>query len=91
VRFVWDERKAVENAEKHRITFEEAVTVFADPLAVFLEDLGHPENARVIGQSEAGHVLLVVFIDPEQDLIRVISARLATSHERRRYEEGEDK
>jgi hypothetical protein len=89
VRFAWDEQKAIENAEKHGITFEEAVTVFADPLAVFLEDLGHPENAHIIGQSKAGQVLLVVFVDPEEDLVRVISARRATPHERRRYEEGE--
>lgn len=54
VRFVWDEHKAIENAEKHGITFEDAVTVFADPLAVFLDDLRHPENVRVIGQSKAG-------------------------------------
>jgi hypothetical protein len=89
VRFAWDEQKAIENAEKHGITFEEAVTVFADPLAVFLEDLGHLENAHIIGQSKAGQVLLVVFVDPEEDLVRVISARRATPHERRRYEEGE--
>jgi uncharacterized DUF497 family protein len=89
VRFVWDELKAIENVEKHGIAFEEAATVFADPLAVFLDDPRHPENARIVGQSNAGHVLLVVFIDPEEDLVRVISARPASSHERRRYEEGE--
>jgi hypothetical protein len=89
VRFAWDEQKAIENTEKHGIAFEEAVTVFADPLAIFLEDRGHPENAHIVGQSKAGHVLLVVFVDPEEDWVRVISARRATPHERRRYEEGE--
>jgi uncharacterized DUF497 family protein len=90
VRFVWDEQKAVQNLEKHGIAFEEAATIFADPLAVFLDDLGHPENARIIGQSNVGHILLVVFIDREADLVRLISARPATSQERRRYEEGKD-
>jgi uncharacterized DUF497 family protein len=90
VRFVWDDDKAIANEQKHGVGFEEAATVFAHPLAVFLDDPGHPGNARVIGESEARHVLLVVFIDTEEDLVRVISARRATSHERRRYEEGRD-
>ena len=59
-----------------------------DPLAVIVEDDSHPENARVIGESLAGRVLLVVFVEREQDLVRLISARRATRHERRRHEEG---
>jgi uncharacterized DUF497 family protein len=45
VRVGWDGRKAELNARKHGITFEEAATVFADPLAVIIEDESHPENA----------------------------------------------
>ena len=89
MRFVWDGRKADLNARKHRVTFEEAVTVFADPLAVMIEDEGRPENARIIGESAAARVLLVVFVEREHDVVRLISARRATSHERRRYEEGQ--
>jgi uncharacterized DUF497 family protein len=89
VRCVWDGRKAELNARKHGVTFEEAATVFSDPLALIVEDARHPENARIIGESVAGRILLVVFIERERDVVRLISARRATRHERRRYEEGE--
>ena len=86
---MWDGRKADRNARKHGVTFEEAATVFSDPLALIIEDESHPENARIIGESLAGHVLLVVYVELDQGLVRLISARRATRHERRRYEEGE--
>jgi len=89
VRCEWDARKAELNERKHGVAFEEAATVFADPLAVIVEDESHPENARIIGESLAGRILLVVFVEREEDLLRIISARRATRHERRRYEEGE--
>jgi len=89
VRCVWDGRKAELNARKHGVTFEEAATVFSDPLAVILEDESHPENARIIGESIAARILLVVFVERDRDVLRLISARRATRHERRRYEEGE--
>jgi len=88
MRFVWDERKADANARKHGVTFEEAATVFLDPLALIIEDPGHPENARIIGESEAQRILLVAFVEQDEDALRLISARRATRHERRRYEEG---
>lgn len=89
MRVVWDERKANLNERKHGVTLEEAATVFSDPLALIVEDIGHPENARVIGESDASRVLLVVFVERVGDVLRLISARRATLHERRRYEEGE--
>jgi uncharacterized DUF497 family protein len=94
MRCVWDGHKADHNARKHGVTFEEAAfeeaaTVFADPLALIIEDQGHPDHARIIGESLAARVLLVVFIDREGDVVRLISARRATRHERKRYEEGE--
>ena len=89
MRVVWDERKADLNARNHGVTFEEAATVFSDPLALIIEDVGHPENARIIGESEALRILLVVFVERDEDVLRLISARRATRHERRRYEEGE--
>ncbi len=88
MRFVWDERKASSNARKHRVTFKEAATVFADPLAIIIEDLGHPENGQIIGESQGSRTLLVVFVERDEDAVRLISARRATRHERRRYEEG---
>jgi len=63
--------------------------VFADPLAAMLEDRVDPERAILVGQSEKGRVLLVVFIEQSKDVIRTISARCATAHERKRYEEGD--
>jgi hypothetical protein len=88
MRLVWDERKAAANARKHGVTFEEAATVLLDPLAVFIEDLGHAGNAQLLGESEARRILLVVLVERGEDALRLISARRATRHERRRYEEG---
>ena len=56
---------------------------------MMIEDESRPENARIIGESAAARVLLVVFVEREHDVLRLISARRATPHERRRYEEGE--
>ena len=77
------------NARKHGVTFDEATTVFLDPLALVIEDPGHPENLRIIGESISQRVLLVVYVERNEDQVRLISARRATRHERRRYEEGE--
>ena len=88
MRCVWDPDKADRNARKHGVNFEEASTVFSDPLALVIEDESHSENARIIGESLAARVLLVVFVERDLDLVRLISARRATRHERRRYEEG---
>lgn len=89
MRFVWDEHKATQNLRKHGVTFDEAATVFCDPLAFVIEDTGHPENARIIGQSSGVRLLLVVFVERDVDALRLISARRATRTEGRRYEEGE--
>ncbi len=86
--FAWDPRKAASNAKKHGVTFEEAATVFADPLALAIQDEVHAERALLLGLSERVGVLLVVHVELDDDTIRLISARRATSHERRRYEEG---
>lgn len=87
MRFVWDGVKAAANERKHKVSFDEAATVFADPLALFVEDDTSPENARVIGQSRGERLLLVVYVERGTDVLRLISARRATSHERKRYEE----
>ena len=89
MRCVWDGDKAGRNVRKHGVTFEEAATVFSDPLALIIEDESHPENARILGESLAARILLVVFIERERDVVRLISARRATRQERRRYEERE--
>jgi uncharacterized protein len=86
--FVWDSNKAITNLRKHRITFEEAVTVFSDPLALMVTDDVHGDRVILIGESIKRRVLLVVFIEIDDQDVRIISARRATTHERKRYEEG---
>ena len=90
MQIVWDPRKAATNSRKHNIFFEEASTVFADSLAVTAADPDHSiGQARWItfGESVRGRLLVVAHVD-EGDIIRIISARLATRHEKRFYEEG---
>ncbi len=86
--FTWDTRKARSNWKKHGVTFEEAVTVFLDPLALLTEDTAAADRNLLLGVSERTRLLLVVHAELEDDAIRLISARRATTHERRRYEEG---
>ena len=64
--------------------------MFVDPLAVVTADEGQPERSHIVGLSLAGRVLLTVFVevDHAEEEIRIISARLATKGERRRYQEG---
>jgi uncharacterized protein len=88
VSFTWDERKAVANRRKHGVTFEEATTVFGDPLAVLFEDPIDPQRALVLGASTDHRILVVVHAEIDASTIRIISARHATSHERKAYEEG---
>ncbi len=90
--FAWDEDKAQTNIQDHRVTFEEAATVFLDPLASTIPDPDHAlGEARylTIGLSSRGRLLVVSYTE-RQAQIRLISARRATRRERRSYEEGED-
>lgn len=91
--FEWDQKKAEANLKSHGVNFEDAATVFRDPLAVVHGDPDHSnEEARclLIGHSTERHLLLVAFTDRESK-IRIISARRATRRERRRYEEEKPK
>ncbi len=63
--------------------------MFADPLAAMLDDALDSERAILVGHAQSGRVLLVVFIEQSEDTIRIVSARRVTSHERKRYEEGD--
>ncbi len=88
MKFDWDPSKAEENLLNHGISFEEATTVFGDPLAGTILDPDHSEGeARLltIGWTANGR-LIVVSHTEEGDTIRLISAREATSHERKQYE-----
>lgn len=88
--FEWDEDKAAGNRRKHRVSFEEAASVFADPLAAIFEDEAHSEDEPreiIVGHSSANRLLLVSFTE-RAGAVRIISARVATKRERRDYEEN---
>jgi uncharacterized protein len=93
VRFEWDDDKAKGNFKKHKVSFDEASTVFSDPLAkIFSDDKHSSEEIReiIIGDSTSGRLLLVSFTERGRDVVRIISARVATRDERNSYEENKD-
>jgi uncharacterized DUF497 family protein len=90
--FEWDRLKSDINLRKHGISFEEAQTVFNDPLSMTLSDPDHSEDEERfidIGMSDKRRVLVIVYTERGQ-YIRLISARKATPAERKQYEEEEN-
>jgi uncharacterized protein len=86
--FQWDATKAASNRKKHGVSFEEAATVFADPLAFIFDDEMHSTGEvreLIIGHSNRNRLLVVAFTE-RPPAIRLISARVATAKERREYE-----
>jgi uncharacterized protein len=93
VRFEWDDDKAKTNLKKHKVSFDEASTVFGDPLAkIFSDDKDSSEEIReiIVGHSILERLLLVSFSERGRDAVRIISARVATRNERKSYEENKD-
>lgn len=91
MRFEWDIRKAASNLTKHGVSFEEACTVFGDPLATTVPDPDHSSDEQrwlTTGLSSR-HQLLAVWHTNRGDVVRIIGARQATPNERRTYESGE--
>lgn len=91
ITFEWDPAKAADNLSKHGISFEEAITVFANPLARIHVDPDHSEvedREIIVGHSKQGKFLLVAFTE-RQARIRLIGARRATRQERKDYEESQ--
>jgi uncharacterized DUF497 family protein len=88
VRFEWSPRKAAANLVKHKVSFDEARTVFGDPLAVTIDDpdSSTSENRLLTKGISERRRLLVVAHTYDDGIIRVISARRATRNERRQYE-----
>jgi len=90
LQFEWDSKKSQSNNKKHGITFEEASTIFRDPLSITIPDPAHSigeDRFITIGTSVNEKLIVVVHID-RNDIIRIISARKATRNERRQYEQG---
>lgn len=90
--FEWDEEKAKANLKKHRVSFDEATTVFIDPSSITIPDPDHSADEQRyidLGSSDKGRVLVVVYTERGSN-IRIISCRKATSPERKLYDEGGD-
>ncbi len=90
LKFEWDKNKARLNLKKHNVTFEEAFTVFYDPLGKIGEDILHSYNEYrnvIIGRSMSGMLLIVSYTE-RFEKIRIINARETTKHERLDYEEN---
>lgn len=86
----WDPAKAIANLRKHGVSFEDAATALADELAVTGADPDHSKDESrfvTVGASSAGRLLVIAHTE-RGEFLRIISARLATKHERQIYEEG---
>ncbi len=91
IRFEWHQHKVALNLRKHAVSFDEASTVFNDPLARIFDDLGHSTTELreiIIGHSVIGRLIMVSFVEKELSLIRIISARQTTNKEQINYEEN---
>ena len=90
MKFEWDESKAAKNLSKHGVSFNDAKTVFNDPLYLNFFDPDHSRNEErylVIGESNRNRLLIVSYTK-RNDVIRLINARTVTRTERKIYEEG---
>lgn len=95
IEFTWDPAKAASNLLKHRVTFAQAATVLADPLALTVFDEAHSEYEErwfTLGTSSEGKLIAVSHtysaIGPAAARVRIISAREATREERRQYQDN---
>lgn len=87
--FEWDDAKAAGNLKKHRVSFDEAVSVFGDSQAITFSDTEHSESedrSRTYGISSKGRLLVVVHTE-RKNYVRIISARKATKYEKSIYEQ----
>ena len=88
VLFEWDPEKAKRNLKKHGVSFDEAVAVFYDPLSATFDDPDHSEGEQrliTVGFSSQTRLLVVGHTD-RGNAVRIIHARLATAHERKKHE-----
>ena len=89
--FEWDRGKEQKNRAKHDVAFWEAASVFGDPLGRVVADPRHSSGElrfSLLGTSFRGRLVVVLFTERGVDRVRIISARRATRHERKDYEEA---
>jgi uncharacterized DUF497 family protein len=90
MKFEWDQKKAISNVRKHKISFEEAATALSDPMSLTGYDPDHSiaeDRYLTFGISQLGRLVVVAHTD-HGETIRIISARIASKGERKLYEEG---
>ena len=88
--FAWDEENAAANLADHKVSFDEAKTVFDDSLYVDFYDPDHSSDEQrylIVGESRQGRLLIVSYTE-RGEAVRLLSAREVTSAERKAYEEG---
>lgn len=91
MQFEWNPTKAALNLKNHKVSFNEAATVFSDPLGVTVPDPDHSDEEDrliIVGISYRSRLLIVSHTENE-DAIRIISARELTPREREQYEQGD--
>ena len=91
IKFNWDPAKAEKNLLKYDVSFDEATTVFKDPLALYFDDVEHSQKEKrefVIGRSITRERLLTCFMVRTGDTVTIISARTSTHAERQNYDEN---
>ena len=89
--YEWDPKKADENLKRHKISFDEATSVFTDPFALTFDDPEHSVDEQryiTIGTSSAQRILFLSHADRGEDHVRIISARSATPTEAYAYQES---
>ena len=87
--FQWDETKELANLRKHGVSFDEAASVFENPLAAIFSDPDHSQDELreiLVGHSQRGRVLVISYTERGEE-IRIVSARVASASERREYED----
>ena len=88
VRFIWDEKKNIANLKKHGVDFDDAVRAWYDPDRIDFFDEKHSTDSEIrwkfIGSS-SGTILFVVETEPDEETVRIISARRALKHEQEVY------
>ena len=90
MRFEWDPAKAAANKRKHGVAFAEAASCFEDEHGLYFPASSHSERFVLLASSVRQRLLVTIHAELDGPRIRIISARKTTSHERRRYEEGEE-
>jgi len=89
MQFEWDQTKAERSIKKHRVSFDEALTVFYDPFSATFNDADHSIGEHryiTVGYFSRRRSLVVAHVERKEAAIRIISARLATAQERKRHE-----